>query len=60
MLEEKEKCKDSIQKLMKIIITQGETELTWTDLTSMMAVFRKYNSDPAGRLEGEGGGNRQF
>ena len=45
---------------MKIIITQGETELTWTDLTSMIAVFRKYNSDPAGRLEGEGGGNRQF
>ena len=27
-LEEKEKCKDSIQKLMKIIITQGKAEMS--------------------------------
>ena len=28
LMEEKEKCKDSIQKLMKIIITQGNPETT--------------------------------
>ena len=54
---EKEKCKDSIQKLMKIIITQGNPEIISILLPRAYLALscRKYNSNPAGGFEGEGG-----
>ena len=59
LMEEKEKCKDSIQKLMKIIITQGNPEIiSILSASAYLALScRKYNSDPAGGFEGEGGGH---